>query len=107
MTRLKAELAKRGIIYEADYYNIVMRGPEYDCSAKLVDVTSDFIITIFYSAVLDPMLNIYDRRTFELIAQQDVRPDYMFFGDKSKNPWGVAVMVYGDGELTGYYKQPK
>ena len=107
MTRLKAELAKRGIIYEADEYDIIMRGAEYDCSTKLVDVTNDFIITVFYSAVLDPMLNIYDRRTFKLIGQQDLRPDYMFFGHKSKNPWGVAVMEYEDGELTGYYKQPK
>jgi len=106
MTRLKAELAKRGIIYEADEY-AMMKGAEYDMCQKLVDIVGDYIITIWYSAVLDPMLNIYDRRTFEFIAQQDLRPDYMLFGHKSKNPWGVAVMEYEDGELTGYYKQPK
>ena len=81
---------EKGITYEADDYMIGM-GPEYDNCQRLVDITDNFIITVFYSAVLDPMFNIFDRRTFEFIAQQDYQPDYYFFGQKSKNPWGVAV----------------
>lgn len=91
MTRLKKELTKAGIIFEADDYDIIMKGAEYDCCQRVVDITPDFIITVYYSAVLDPMFNIYDRRTFQFIAQQDVSPDYYFFDKKSMNPWGVAV----------------
>lgn len=90
MTRLKKELTKAGIIFEADDYDI-MKGAEYDCCQRVVDITSDFIITVYHSAVIDPMFNIYDRRTFQFIAQQDVSPDYYFFDRKSMNPWGVAV----------------
>ena len=90
MTRLKREMLERGIIYEADE-QMMMWGPEYDTCQRLVDITNDFIIAVWYSAVLDPMLNIFDRKTFQFIAQQDMMPDYEFFGEKSKNPWGVAV----------------
>ena len=62
MTRLKKELTKRGIIWEES--DLMMMGPEYDTSQHLVDITEDFIITVHYSAVLDPVLTLWDRRTW-------------------------------------------
>ena len=88
MTRLKKELEKAGIIYEADEYMIMM-GPEHDSCRKLVDITKDFIITVFYSAVLDPEIHIFDKNTFEMIAQQNLYPDDMCFIDS--NRWGSFV----------------
>lgn len=90
MRRMDKVFTEKGIIFEADDYQI-MKGAEYDCCQRVVDITPDFIIAVYYSAVIDPMFSIYDRHTFELIAQQDVIPDYYFFGDKCKNPWGVAT----------------
>ena len=90
MRRMDKVFEEKGITYEADD-RMIMMGAEYDCCQKVVDITKDFIITVYYSAVLDPMLNIFDRKTFQFIAQQDMMPDYEFFGEKSKNPWGVAV----------------
>ena len=106
MRRMDKVFEEYGIIYEADDYQLLW-GPEYDTCQKLVDITDDFIIAVHYSAVLDPVFSIYDRRSFKMIAQQEVRPEYTFFGDKSRNPWGVAVMKYEDDELVGYYRQPK
>lgn len=89
MRKMDKVFYEKGIAYEDDpYWN---KAPEYECCQRVVDITKDFIITVYYSAVLDPMFNIYDRYTFEFIAQQDVNPDYYFFGEKSRNPWGVAV----------------
>ena len=86
MTRLKKELYNRNIIWDENEYNIIMMGPEHDNCAKLVDITNDFIITVFYSAVLDPELNVYDRHTFQLLAKQNLYPDYMSFIPGNK--WG-------------------
>jgi len=85
MTRLKKELEKAGIIYEADEFEC-MKGAEYDWCRKLVDITDNFIITVFYSAVLDPELHIFDKNTFEMIAQQNLYPDDMRLFDN--NRWG-------------------
>ena len=106
MRKMDRVFAERGITYEADEWAI-MWGPEHDCCQRVVDITKDFIIAVYYSAVLDPMFNIYDRRTFKLIAQQSVNPEYTFFGEKCNNPWDVAVMEYEGNELTGFYRQPK
>ena len=81
---------EKGIVFEADE-RMMMMGPEYDNCQHLVDITKDFIIAVFYSGVIDPMFMLYDRKTLNLIAQQDVYPEYSFFGEKSKNPWMVAV----------------
>ena len=89
MRKMDKVFEERGITYEADEYAIMM-GAEYDTCQKVIDITNDFIITIWYSAVLDPMLSIYDRRTFELIGQQNYRPEYEFCGIRSCNPWGSA-----------------
>lgn len=85
MTRLKKELEKCGILYEADEFEI-MKGAEYDWCRKLVDITKDFIITVMYSAVLDPEIHIYDRRTFELVAKQDMYPSVGLMGHTRQ--WG-------------------
>ena len=78
MTRLKKELIQREIIFDHDgcgevYYH--QYRPEYDDCQKLVGVTDQFIICVYYSAVLDPELRLYDRYTFKLIAGQLLRPD--------------------------------
>lgn len=72
------------MIFEADEIMIALRGMEYDSSAELVGITDKFIITVMYSAVIDPILYIYDRFTFELIAEQDLYKDAQTFGF---NPW--------------------
>ena len=71
MTRLKKELEKAGIIYEADE-RMMMMGPEHDWSRELVTITDKFIVTVMYSAVLNPEFQLFDRNTYELIAQQNV-----------------------------------
>ena len=85
MTRLKKELEKRNIIFEADDLEIALKGVEHDCSASLVAITDKFIITVVYSAVLDPVLYIYDRFTLELIGKQDRYKDTQLFC--IANPW--------------------
>jgi hypothetical protein len=85
MTRLEKELAKRNIIFTADEIDIALKGIEYDCSAHLVTVTDKFIITVVYSAVLDTVLYIYDRHTFELIGEQELYKDTQLFC--IANPW--------------------
>lgn len=85
MTRLEKELAKRNIIFSADELEIAMKGIEYDCSAHLVTVTDKFIITVVYSAVIEPVLYIYDRFTLELIGEQELYKDTQLFC--IANPW--------------------
>lgn len=92
MNKVEKVLTEKGILYEADDYQC-SKGAEYDWCRRLVDITDDFIITVMYSAVLDEALYIYDRRTFELVAEQSLFPEYTFFGEKSKNPWGVAAVL--------------
>lgn len=86
MTRLKKELEKRNIIFEADEIEIALKGIEYDCSASLVAITDKFIITVVYSAVVEPTFYIYDRFTFEPIGEQERYKDEQLFGSFF-NPW--------------------
>ena len=86
MTRLKKELYDRNIIWDEDDYMIMM-GPEHDNCSHLVDITDQFLITVFYSAVLDPILYLYDRKSLKCIAQQEMYKDEFGFADV--NPWGV------------------
>lgn len=86
MNKMEKFLENKGIIYEADEFEM-MKGPEYDWCRKLVDITDQFIITVMYSAVLDPEIHIFDRHTFEMVAQQNLYPDpYGLFGERNK--WG-------------------
>ena len=85
MTRLKKELSARGIIYDADELDILFKGAEYDNSESLVDITSDFLITVHYSAVLDPFFRIYDRHTLTEIGEQQMYPERSFSGCRT---WG-------------------
>jgi len=89
MTRLKKELEKRSIIFEADEITIALKGIEYDCSASLVAVTDKFIITVVYSAVIEPMFYIYNRFTLELIGEQELYKDTQLFS--VSNPWHSFV----------------
>lgn len=89
MTRLKKELEKRNIIFEADEIEIALKGIEHDCSAHLVTITDKFIITVVYSAVIEPIFYIYDRFTFEPIAEQEVYKNTQFFS--VFNPWSSFV----------------
>lgn len=89
MTRLEKELEKRNIIFTADELTVALKGIEYDCSAHLVTITDKFIITVVYSAVIEPMFYIYDRFTFELIGEQELYKDTQFFS--VSNPWHSFV----------------
>lgn len=77
MTRLKKELIARGIVFEASDWD-VMRGPEYDQDRRLVEVTDKFIITAYFSAVIPPELQLFDRFTFKFIGGQNLRPETCF-----------------------------
>ena len=92
MTRLKKELEKRNIIFEPDDMMIALKGIEYDSSAELVEITDKFIITVMYTAVLPPILYIYDRFTFEPIAEQEMYKDTQTDGGFNWfNPWHSMV----------------
>ena len=84
MTRLKKELMKRHIVFEADEY-ACMKGAEYDDCRVLVDIKDNFIITAYYSMVLDPEFHIFDRHTMMQIAVQQVYPE--------KNPCLTAKYI--------------
>ena len=100
MRRLDKELAKAGITFEADDLAI-MRGPEHDVDRKLVEITGEYIITVTYSAVLDPRLDLWDRHTFDWVGSQNLYPDNMFLGERYFNKWGSDVAC-NDGELADY-----
>ena len=85
MEELIKILEQKGILYEASDED-VMRGAEYDVSRQLVAVTDEFIVTIMYSMVLDPILYIYDRNTLEIIGEQYLYPEQMFCGNT--RTWG-------------------
>ena len=85
MRRLEKELEKRNIIFKADEIAIALKGIEYDSEASLVAVTDKFIITVVYSAVVEPMFYIYDRFTFELVGEQELYKDTQLFC--TCNPW--------------------
>lgn len=88
MNKLEKFLTDKGILYEADDFEI-MKGAEYDWCRKLVTITDQFIVTVFYSAVLDTEIHIFDRHTFEMVAQQNLYPDDMRLFDN--NRWGSFV----------------
>lgn len=90
MTRLKKELRSRGIIYEADEINIVMKGMEYDTAQKLVDFTSEIIICLWESAVMEPTLQLYDAHTLSPIGEQQLYPERSFSGCRT---WGSYAYV--------------
>ena len=89
MRRLEKELEKRNIIFNADEIAVALKGIEYDCSASLVTITDKFIITVVYSAVIEPMFYIYDRFTLELIGEQEMYKDEQLFC--VSNPWHSFV----------------
>ena len=87
MRRMDKEFEKRGITWETDDYDIIVRG-KIDSCQKVVEITDQFIIAVFYSAVLEPELTLYDRKTFEAIAVQNLYPEMSFTGSRT---WGSAV----------------
>lgn len=88
MRRMDKEFEKRGITWETDDYDIIVKGKIDDCR-KVVEITDQFLITVFYSQVLDPEFHIFDRKTLEMIAVQDVYP-HQLLGGKTRT-WGSAV----------------
>ena len=87
MNKVEKFLTDKGILYEADDYAI-MRGAENDWSRKLVTITDQFIVTVMYSAVLDPEFQLFDRNTYKMIAQQNVLYADSIFRE---NPWESYV----------------
>ena len=77
-------------MFEASDWD-VMRGPEYDQDRKLVEVTDKFIITAFFSEVLDPELHLFDRFTFKFIGSQNLRPDTCLSFGRYYNKWSSYV----------------
>lgn len=87
MTKLEKVLKQKGIIGEwEDHYNC------YDTSKELVAIENDIIITITYSNVIDPVFNLYDARTLELIGWQDRYFDWNIFNHK----WVRYSGIYAD-----------
>ena len=92
MTRLEKELRNRGIVFDADELDILMKGPEYDEDARLVDVTNNVIIIAYYSMVVPPRFQLFDRKTLEFIGSQDMdKDDQPLFGEGKMNPWCVQM----------------
>lgn len=85
MNRLKKELTNRGIIYQPDEIDIVIKGVEYDMAQTLVDFTSEVIICLWSSAVMEPILKLYDAHTLTEIGEQQLYPDHTFSGART---WG-------------------
>jgi hypothetical protein len=84
MNRLKKELTKRGIIYEADYND------EYDQSESLVTITDRVIVTIYESLVLPSMYKFYDKSTYEFVGCQDTTKSQGII--MNNNPWSSYMM---------------
>lgn len=101
MNRLTKELTNRGIIYEAEDYLIGM-GPEYDNSASLAFIDGDFLVTIHYSAVLDPTFRIYDAHTLTLIGVQNRYLDIDFNGGKT---WGSYAWIDEEESDSCWYRE--
>lgn len=88
MRAVERVLTEAGILFKADDYDM-MRGPEYDQDNILVDITDQFIITAYFSEVLDPEIRLYDRKTFEFVGSQNLYPlpnSELCFWDKH-NRW--------------------
>ena len=77
MKRLTKELIKAGILFETDELDITLHGAIDACS-RLVEITDDFIITAVFSEVMPTELHLFDRRTWEIVAKQDLQPDWTF-----------------------------
>lgn len=82
MNRLERELRVRGIIYEADDFEVMMHGMEHDNDAKLVSIENGIITILWSSAVMDSMFQLYDLQ-FNLIGEQSVYPDKTFNGSRT------------------------
>lgn len=93
MQKLKKVLRAKGIIYDEDEYMILMHGMEYDQCQELVAITETAIITIWYSAVMDPVLKLWDHKTLQPIGQQDLYPMETFNGNRT---W--CSFAYGEEE---------
>ena len=93
MNRLMKELRDRGIVYETNEIDVIFRGPEHDCAAHLVTVTDKVLVIAWYSAVLPPRFELYDRITLKHIADQDMYKDDNppFYGFRHSNPWEVSI----------------
>ena len=85
--RLKRELLKRHIIWETDDVKAMLYGAEYDHEQRLVGIEGNYIICVWYSAVTDPELRLYDRHTMERIGGQYMRPETTFDGDRTWGSW--------------------
>lgn len=87
MNKVEKFLTEKGVLYEADDYEI-SKGAEYDWCRKLITITDQFIVTVMHSAVLDSEFQIFDRKTYKLVAQQNV-----WYADRvfKENPWDSYV----------------
>lgn len=90
MRRLTKELTKAGILFETDEIEITLHGAIDACS-RLVEVTQDFIITAVYSQVMPTELHLFDRKTWELVAVQNLFPEWTFANaetNRTSRTWG-------------------
>ena len=84
MTRLEKELTNKGIIGDwQDYYG------GYETERQLVCIENGIIIIIEYSNVVDPVFQLYNARTLELIGWQDRYFDWDIFSHKWKRYSGI------------------
>lgn len=100
MNRLERELRARGIIYEADDFEVMMHGVEHDVDAKLVSVENGVITILQESAVMDPMFKLYDLH-FNPIGGQDVYP-IEGFGRERCLEWGSWSEEYHEKNGVNY-----
>ena len=89
MNKFEKFLEKKGIIFEADD-SMISWGPEHDQSRELIDVVETsvgtVILTAFFSMVLDPEWNLFDK-DLKMIGSQDIWKDkYSLLAPE--NPWG-------------------
>lgn len=89
----------RGIIYENEAYE----DNGYGACEWLVDITKDFIITCFTCNVLDPILHIYNRYTFEEIGGQDLFKSMSLSSNMPKDVFHSygCVDIEIDGNVVG------
>lgn len=87
MNRLKKELYKREIVYDCPDF---IDRPEDDMEIKFLFNTADYIVVGFFSAVIDPILKVYDRNLRQ-IADQNLYPETMFLGGDYNNKWCVTT----------------
>lgn len=77
---------EKGIIFKPNEYLMGM-GPEYDEGQTLVAIIDKFIIVRYDSAVLDPELKLYDRKTLKFIGQQLMFPEISFGDSRTWMSW--------------------